>query len=684
MWRRALIVAAAVVAAGLPACASKTSNAELSCVSPNGEVQLKITTDDAGKPQYSVQSGERVAIAWSRLGLDFASRPDLVDGLALTESSIGEFDDSWEQPWGERRVVRSHYRECVARLRDAKTSGGGFDIRVRAFDDGIGFRYEVRGIEAQRAVIDEELTEFAIDPSATALWQPGDDPFKYEVLYRTTRADAIDVAHTPVTFRLSNGLHISVHEAALLDYSAFTLVRDPSGKFVTRLRPAAGGGAVSTESSFHSPWRTVQVSDDAVGLLNSDLVLNLNEPNRLGDVSYIEPGKFAGVWWELHLGQSTWHQGPQHGATTENVKAHIDFAAEHGISGVLVEGWNKGWDGDWVKDGEFSFTEAYPDYDVTAVTSYALERGVRIVGHNETGGHLARYEDQLDDAFALYESLGIRQVKTGYVGEAGSLKHIGDDGIQRAEWHDGQVAVRHHQLVLEKAHAHRIGIITHEPVKDTGLRRTYPNWLSREGSRGQEFAVWGEQPNPPEHEVMLSFTRMLSGPMDYTPGICDLRFKGDDHEPPPVQSTLMKQLALYVVLYSPVQMVPDLPKNYRARPDAFQFIVDVPTDWEQSRALAGELGRYVVIARQERGGDDWYLGAITDESERAIPIRLDFLEGARSWRADIYRDGSEAHWRDNPYDYFIESRQVTRDTTLELNLAAGGGVAIRFSPDGGE
>jgi alpha-glucosidase len=480
--------------------------------------------------------------------------------------------------------------------------------------------------------------------------------------------------------RLASGVHLCIHEAALVDYAGFVLDQRREGVFRTNLAPWSEGIRVRARAPFVTPWRTIQVSPDAAGLLNSDLIINLNEPNKLGDVSWVEPGKYVGIWWAMHVGDRTWGSGPDHGATTAEAKRYIDFAAEHGFDGVLVEGWNTGWDGDWFANGAvFNFTQPYPDFDLQAVAGYARDKGVRLIGHHETSGHVSNYERQVSDAFDLYESLGVRQVKTGYVADGGDLVRV-EDGIKRHEWHDGQFAVAHFIRVLEQAAERKISINTHEPVKDTGLRRTYPNWISREGARGQEYNAAWAPPNPPSHNVTLPFTRMLSGPMDFTPGIFDLLHQGPDSEYR-VQSTLVHQLALYVVLYSPVQMAADLPENYERRPDAFRFIRDVPTDWEQSIALDGAVGEFVVLARQQRGGGDWYVGAISGDEPKTIAVPLSFLEPDRRYRATIYRDGDTADWRSNPYDYVIEKRSLTGKDTLELRLAAGGGVAIRLQPD---
>jgi alpha-glucosidase len=469
-----------------------------------------------------------------------------------------------------------------------------------------------------------------------------------------------------------------------------SLKQKRSDVFKADLAPWSDGVRVKTKAPFVSPWRTIQISPDAKGLLNSDLILNLNEPNKLGDVSWVEPGKYVGIWWAMHMRERTWGNDGIHGATTEETKRYIDFAAKYGFKGVLVEGWNIGWDGDWFNNGElFRFAEAYPDFDLKAVTDYGREKGVRLIGHHETSGDVTNYEKQMEDAFALYESVGVRTVKTGYVADGGEIRRIDDKGLVKYEWHDGQFMVDHHLRVVREAARHKIAINPHEPVKDTGLRRTYPNWVAREGARGQEYNAWGVPPNPPEHTAILPFTRMLAGPMDYTPGIFDL----EPNKRPPVradmprgdprsrvQSTLAKELALYVVLYSPIQMAADLPENYERNLAAFQFIVDVPADWEESVALNGEIGDYVTFARKDRNSEDWYLGTLTDENARTLEIPLGFLDPDRDYVAEIYRDGKKANWETNPYDMIIEKRTMTRADVLKLPLAAGGGAAVRFHP----
>ncbi|MEO1595527.1 MAG: glycoside hydrolase family 97 protein [Pseudomonadota bacterium] len=646
--------------------------------SPDGRITVTVTLNDAGAPRYGVTFGETAVVSNSALGLAFADAPDLAYGFEITSAETHSADSTWEQPWGERRVVRDHYNELVLTLA-AAAPDRELVLRIRAHNDGVGLRYEVPEQPAYDAlIVSDELTEFRMPSDARAWWIPGRGWNRYEFHYNDSVITDLTLAHTPATFRLADGVHVALHEAALVDYPAYVLEQRGFGALKTNLTPWSNGDLARVSAPFVTPWRTIHLAADAIGLINSDLLLNLNAPNVLGDVSWVRPGKYVGIWWEMHLDQSTWGSGDRHGATTENAKRYIDFAANHGFDGVLVEGWNTGWDGNWTENGAvFSFTEAYPDFDLDGVARYALERGVRLIGHHETSGHVGNYESQLDDALDLYERLGVTQIKTGYVANGGDLQLVDNDGETRREWHDGQFGVGHYLRVLEAAAKRRISINTHEPVKDTGLRRTYPNWITREGARGQEYnAAWAE-PNALDHNATLVYTRFLSGPMDFTPGIFDLTHQGPDSTRR-VQSTLAHQLALYVVFYSPVQMAADLPENYLARSDAFQFIQDVPADWEDSTAIAGSVGEYLVQVRRERGGDDWYLGGITDASARDVSVALEFLQPDARYEAQIYADGVDAHWQSAPYAVAISSRTVTSGETLDLRMAAGGGVAVRF------
>ncbi len=648
--------------------------------SPDGRLRVTVSVDRDGRPAYAIARNGTPVITESRLGFLLAGAPKLERDFRIEVAERRSEDSTWEQPWGERRFVRDHHNELRVRLVEKPPRGRRLDVVFRAFDDGVGFRYEFPDQDALREVgIVDELTEFAVAEPAIAWWIPAGDWNRYEYLYHRTPLAQVGQAHTPLTARTASGLHVAFHEAALVDFSAMWLRRSGAGqRLKATLAPAAEGPRVQRRAPFATPWRTIQVSGDAAGLYESNLILNLNEPNKLGDVSWFKPYKYVGIWWSLHLDTETWGSGPRHGATTANARRYIDFAAENHFRGVLVEGWNRGWEGVWFAVGsEFSFTEPYPDFDLEAVAAYARERGVRLVGHHETAGNVARYEEQLGAALDLYAHLGIDSVKTGYVADAGGIRTL-VDGKVRYEWHDGQYMSRHHLDVVTEAAKRRIAVNPHEPIKDTGLRRTYPNWVAREGARGMEYNAWGNPPNPPEHEANLVFTRMLAGPMDITPGILSLTGRNGQK----IQSTIAKQLALYVVIYSPIQMVADLPENYARYPEPFQFIRDVPTDWSESRVIAGEVGDFVTIARKDRNGEDWYLGSVTDEDAREVRVPLDFLDAGRTYLAEVYRDGDDAAWNRNPHSIVIERREASRGDAWTLRLAAGGGLAIRFAaPD---
>jgi len=657
--------------------ANQQAPVELNSVaSPAGNLHFTVS-DENGLPRWQVFWDGQAVVRPSALGMTFAAGRDFEAGLEIVGVSQSSKDETWEQPWGERQFVRDHHNEMLVSF--AHDDGSkAFDLRVRAFDDGVAFRYEVP--DTGTRVITEELTDFGLDQEAMAWWIKAGAYNRYEYLYETTPIADVHRAHTPFTAKLPDGPFISIHEAALVDYSGMWLNQRREGVLKADLAPRSDGGKVHIDGAFKTPWRTLQIADKAADLGNSDMILNLNEPNALGDISWIKPSKYIGIWWCMHIAECSWGSGEKHGATTERTQAYIDFAAEHGFDGVLVEGWNEGWDGDWFSNGEvFSFTQPYPDFDLEGLTSYAADKGVYLIGHHETSGNLTNYERQMEDAFALYQRVGIPAVKSGYVADAGDLVRHDENGKKRYEWHDGQLAVDHHLKAIQTAAKYKISVNAHEPVKDTGLRRTYPNWLSREGVRGQEFNAWGVPPNTPEHTTILPFTRMLSGPADFTPGIFDLTYGKPFDQNPRVQTTLAKQLALYVVLYSPIQMAADLPRNYEARPDAFQFIKDVPVDWAETTVLDGMPGDYVVIARKDRNSEAWFLGAVTDENARTVEVPLDFL-GDLPFLATSYRDSEDADWLTNPYAYEIEEKSVDNTQTLSLYLAPGGGTAIALTP----
>jgi alpha-glucosidase len=677
MLKRVLVgLSLAVIAAPIALHAAPQSVATLD--SPGHVLRVELTLDD-GRLGYRVQRFGEPVLDNSRLGFLLREGGRLERNLSLATQSTRSVDQTWEQPWGERRFVRDRHNELRATIQETTKAKRRFDVVFRVFDDGIGFRYEFAAQDAlPQVTIDDELTEFVFARDATAWWIPAGEWNRYEYLYNRTPLVEVSQAHTPITLRTSDGLHLALHEAALVDYASMWARRVEGRRFKAQLSPASEGWKVRRGAPFVTPWRTLRIADSAAALYESDLELNLNEPNALGDVSWFQPHKYVGIWWSLHLETESWASGAKHGATTANTKRYIDFAAEHGFRGVLVEGWNPGWDGDWFANGlDFDFTRAAPDFDIEALAAYAKRKRVHLVGHHETGCAVSHYERQLGAALDLYARLGIDAVKTGYVCDAGQIQRQDAPGAPASsEWHDGQWQSRHHLRVVQEAAKRRIAVNPHEPIKDTGLRRTYPNWFAREGARGMEYNAWGQPPNPPEHEPNLVFTRMLSGPMDFTPGVVSLLGRGGMK----FQSTLAKQLAQYVVLYSPVQMAADLPEHYEAAPDAFQFIKDVAVDWDQTRVLNGEVGDYATLVRKTRGRDEWFLGSVTDEFGRVLTVPLSFLDPKHRYRAEVYRDGDGAHWRDAPFEFVRETREVTSADTLTLRLAAGGGQAIRFVP----
>ena len=649
--------------------------------SPDGANEVAFTLRD-GVPYYTVARFGRPLVTPSRMGFVLKDAPPLDRNFTVAASAETSFDETWTQPWGEKKDIRNHYRELRIDLETRDEAPRRMAVVFRVFDDGVGFRYEwPEQPNLDAFEIMDEVTEFTLAGDPDAWWIPAFRRNRYEYRYTKSPTTAIDTVHTPVTFETADGLFMSLHEAALTDFASMTLRRTGGTTLKADLVPWSDGVKVKARTPHVSPWRTLQIADDAGGLITSYLILNLNEPNKLGDVSWVKPGKYVGIWWEMHLGLKTWASGPKHGATTERAKQYIDFAARHGFDGVLVEGWNVGWDGDWTKNGDkFRFTTPYPDFDIEALSRYAAERGVSLIGHHETGAGVENYERQMEDAFAYYEKLGVHAVKTGYVGWGNtSIFRTGADGKKHGEWHHGQYMVRHYRKVVETAARHHLMLDVHEPIKDTGIRRTYPNMMTREGARGQEYnATWGDG-NTPAYTAILPFTRLLAGPFDFTPGIFHL--EDDGTEPMnKVPTTLAKQLALYVVLFSPLQMAADLPENYEEHPDAFRFIEDVPTDWEDTRVLHARIGDYVTIVRKERGGEDWFLGSLTDEWGRVLRAPLSFLDPGRKYVAEIYRDGPKADWRTNRMDIEITKALVDQATVFTLRLAPGGGQAVRFRP----
>ncbi|MGL6043403.1 MAG: glycoside hydrolase family 97 protein, partial [Sandaracinobacteroides sp.] len=611
--------------------AAKAQAAPETVASPDGSLVFSIDVNGEGRPDWALARNGVPVIGKSRLGFILADAPKLERNLAVVQVVRAGQDSRWEQPWGERRFVRDRHNELLVTFQETGPHKRLMRLRARVFNEGLGFRIEFpEQPNLKTARIVEELTEFDVLEAGRAWWIPGGEWNRYEYLYNRTPISEVAQAHTPITFRTNSGLHLAVHEAALVDYAGMWLRRVEGQRFKARLSPSGNGPSVVRDLPFSTPWRVLLVGADAAALYAaSDIILNLNEPSRLPDIGkWFTPHKYVGVWWEMHLDTASWATGPRLGATTGNTKRYIDFAAANGFRSVLVEGWNPGWDGDWFATGhDFDFTKPTPFFDLEGLARYAGSKGVRIMGHHETAGNIKVYEAQLGRALDLYQRLGIDSVKTGYVADAGGV--LAPDGS--FEWHDGQVQSRNHLKVVEEAANRRIAVNPHEPIKDTGLRRTWPNWVAREGARGMEYNAWGDPRNPPNHEIDLLFTRMLSGPMDYTPGMLSLTGKGGS----PIPSTMARQLALYVLIYSPIQMAADLPENYAKQPQAFQFIKDVPADWDETRVLLGSVGEYAVIARKDRNSRDWYLGAATDESSRQLDVPLGFLQPGKRYEAQV-------------------------------------------------
>lgn len=649
--------------------------------SPDGRNKAGVATYQ-GRLYYILSRDGRSIMMPSMLGFEFKGAPPLRDSLRITGQARKSHDETWTQPWGEVARVRDHHNELRVSVVETAAPARKFDVVFRAFNDGVGFRYEVPAQPALgNFVITDELTEFNLTDDARAWWIPSNRSRldRSEMLYSSSPVSVIDSIQTPLTMETRDGkTFIVIHEANLVDYARMNLrgPRMDNRTLRAALAPLSGADKVIGHTPFVTPWRTIQLADRATDLAPSVLGLNLNPPNVLTDVSWIKPMKYVGIWWGMHVGTMTWSSGAKHGATTANTKRYIDFAAANGLGGVLVEGWNTGWDGDWIQNrNAFSFTQAYPDYNLPELAAYAHQKGVKLIVHNETSGGIQNYEKQMDAAYALYHSLGLDAIKSGYV----------TDTTAEGYSHHSQFMVNHYRKAIETAAKYHIMLDVHEPIHDTGERRTYPNMMSREGARGQEYNAWGgEGGNPPEHETILFFTRLLAGPMDFTPGIFDLlleRGTGRPRRPeePHPRTTLAKQLALYVVLYSPLQMAADLPENYVNKP-AFQFIRDVAVDWDQSKVLEGRIGDYVVVARKAKNSDDWFLGAITDEEGRTFNVPLTFLAPGRKYVAEIYADGPGANWATNPLPVAISKRSVDSNTRLSVVLAPGGGQAVRITP----
>lgn len=636
-------------------------------VSPDGKITVSFHINQE-QAYYSVSRDQSPILLDSRLGFTFNNMPPLDKGFEITGSDTSSFNQTWEQPWGEKRFINNHYHELVIHLKETKGLNRSLDVIFRVFNDGFGFRYifpKQNNIDS--LIITDEVTEFNLPDVHKAWWIPvHSDNSYYESIFRHTPISQVDSVNTPLTLETKDGLFLTIHEANLTDYASMTLIRKDSAKLKCDLVPWSNGIKVYGKAPFETPWRMMIIAEHPGDLVASNLMLNLNEPCKIKDLTWIKPCKYIGIWWAMHLEKYTWSQGPKHGANTANTMNYIDFAANNGFEGVLVEGWNEGWDGSWWIDGsKFSFTKPYPDFDIEKICKYADSKKVKIIGHNETGGDVFNYEKQLDDAFKMYQKFGVTMVKTGYVN-----KYL--DG---KEWHDGQFGVRHYRKVIETAAKYHIMVDNHEPVKPTGLCRTFPNFMSSEGGRGQEYDAWSpDGGNPPSHTTILPFTRMLAGPFDFTPGT--FNFKKPVKTFARVQTTLAKQLAEYMIIYSPLQMASDLPENYTGK--AFDFIKQVPCDWENTKVLNAEIGSFVTIARKDRNSEEWYVGSITNENKRELTISFDFLDKGTDYLAQIYTDGVDADWKTNPGSIEYKEIMITSLSSLKLKLAAGGGTAIRI------
>ncbi|RJE74324.1 glycoside hydrolase family 97 protein [Reichenbachiella sp. MSK19-1] len=664
--RRIAIIA---LLAGLFACQPEQKNPLTEVSSPNDNTKITFYLTEEGKPAYYSSYQNKSVIDSSALGFILGDSMAINEGLTIVSTSTNTFDDTWEQPWGEQRLIRNNYNELTINLQNPE--GLKLNVIFRAFDEGIAMRYEFPSQDALKEFkVMDELTEFNMSGDHSAWWIPAYAGNRYEYIYTNSPISEIERVHTPFTLETTNDLYLHLHEAALYDYPSMVIKNQGDNSLKCDLVPYSKTNPVKAylKAPFSTPWRTVQIGEQPGDLMTNYMILNLNEPNKLGDVSWVEPGKYVGVWWEMFINVGTWHQGPKHAANTENVKKYIDFAAANGFKGVLVEGWNYGWDGNWMGGGtKFEFTKPYPDYDVDALSKYAADRGVYIIGHHETGADIENYEEQLDDAYNFLNKYGMKAVKTGYVENGDTLPKTGI-------YHHGQYFVNHFQRVIDMGVKYKTMIVAHEPIKATGKRRTYPNMVSREGARGQEYNAMGG--NPTSHVTVLPFTRLLAGPMDYTPGVFDLEVATTSEQ---VQSTIGKELALYTVIYAPMQMANDLPKNYEGHP-AFQYIKDVVTDWETTKVLNGKIGAYVTVARQERNGDRWFLGSITNEEGRDLDISFAFLDPNTTYTATIYGDAADTHYQTNPSAYEIKEMEVTSTSNLTLTLSPGGGAAISLVP----
>lgn len=649
------------VLAALAVTGCKQPNEQL--LSPDGNLLLEFGIDN-GRPFYTLARGNKLVVDTSYVGIEMA---DCALGIKSSINGVSRqsHDETWQQVWGEETNVRNNYNELKVSLTEAGQKVLNYSIVFRLFDDGAGFRYEIpeQG-DMDSIVIIDERTQFNMASDARAWFAPWDYEF-YEALYMPSPVSELDTVSTPLTMEMNDSLYVTIHQAALTDYAFMNLENVGETRLQSYLSPWSTGEKVFARLPLTTPWRTIIVGRTPGDLMLSRLMLNLNEPCAIENTDWIEPGRYIGIWWSLHRRDETWNMGPNHGATTENAKKYIDFAAKYGYQGVLAEGWNKSWGGDYgLKESEVSFTEAYPDFDIAEVAAYAREKGVSLITHWETYGCASNLEAQLDSALALCERLGIHAAKTGYAGKPFDGKEL----------HSSQYAIRHYRKVIEEAAKHQVMIDNHEPIMPTGLQRTYPNLMTQEGVRGQEYNAWSTDGGTlPMHTVTIPFTRGLAGPMDYTPGI--LKLENEKRPGIRPQTTIAKEIALAVVLYSPLQMSADMIENYEGNP-AFEFLKSTPATWSKTVVPEAKIGEYVTVARRDRDSDDWYVGAITGERNRDTELSLDFLEPGAKYRAKIFADGPGADYAVNPYPLTVTEQEVDSKTVLPLHLANGGGAAV--------
>jgi alpha-glucosidase len=633
--------------------------------SPGKKNSITFTLKD-GVPMYAVSHGKQEIITPSAMGFVLKGE-DISKNFEVTDVHVLKVNSKWTQPWGEKKDIKNEYNQLWVELQTKDARKRKLHIQFRAFDDGVAFRYifPEQGVKDSLYIMDE-VTAFNLKEDGQAWWIPAYEEQQMEYLFTKSAVSTLNVVHTPLTIENKKNV-ISFHEADLEDFAAMTLRRTGGTSFKSDLHPWADGVKVRAKGSFTSPWRTLQIGEKPGDLIESYLILNLNDDPAIPVAEYGHPFKYLGIWWGMHIGKYSFWESPIQGATTQHAKEYIDFTAKEGFHYLLIEGWNKGWTPDWYKNQVhvFSFTENAANFNLEEVVKYGRSKGVEIIGYHETGSNINNYLKEIDDAFALYKRVGIKNVKIGQVGSMLNLK----------EYHQSQYGVRYYRYVLKKAAEYGLAVNFHEPVKDTGERRTYPNMMAREGARGMEYNAWSDG-NPNNYETIIPFTRMLSGPMDFTPGVIDVEIK-QGYPGRRVHTTAAKQLALYVILYSPIQMLADLPDNYEGQPE-FQFLKDVPSDWEDTKVLNAVIGEYVTTVRKDRNSADWYLGSISGSKAQNLEVELSFLEKGAKYEAQIYADAPGTDETHNPAEVAITTKTVTSKDKLTLNLPISGGYAIRF------